>query len=163
MTLVVLGQKERKFSFYTGLYFNWAVYDAKYSSNGNGAGLNLDFSLNTKSKIKPKFEVNYNIFMTEENYVVDVNGHTTPDKNGTACLFVGPVYNLSNRTEVSFNAGPCLIQSEIHLGLKPCLAFYPDKSKIIKLELSLTNIFQPNAIGGSPFGFISFGLGIRLH
>jgi len=163
MTLVAPGQKEKKLTVHSGLFLNWPVYDARFSSNSNGAGLNIDFYLNCKSKIKPKFEVNYNLFMTQETYVVDIDGHTTPDKNGTACILIGSVYHLSKKTEVSFNAGPCFIQSKIHPGIKPSLAIYPDERKIIKLELSLSNIFQPNSIGGNPFGFISFGLGIKLY
>jgi len=162
-TLTVFGQNERKFSFYLGLYKNWSVYDAKYSQNNNGVGLNIDSYLNTKSKIKAKLEVNGNIFMSTEVYIVDIYGHSTPNKNGTVCVFIGPAYDLSNKIELSFNAGPCFIQSDLHLGLKPCAILYPDKKKISKLELSLTNIFQPNAIGGGPFGFISFGIGVRLY
>jgi len=163
LTLLSFGQNERKGSVYLGLYGNWSIYDAEYSPNGNGAGLNIDFYLKNKSRIKPKLEGNFNMFMTEKSYVVDDEGHSTPDKNGTACLFIGPAYKLRDRIEISFNAGPCLIQSDLHLGLKPCAIFYLDRKKVFKLEMSLTNIFQPNAIGSSPFGFISFGMGVRLH
>lgn len=162
-TLTIFGQNEKKLSFYIGLYRNWSIYDAKYSTNGNGIGLNIDSYLNTKSRIKAKLEVNGNMFNNYDLYIVDLEGHHTPDKSGTACVFFGPAYNLSDKIEVSFNVGPCFIQSDLYLGLKPCVILYPGTKKIFKLELSLTNIFQPDAIGGGPFGFISFGIGVRLH
>ena len=161
LSIVSFGQNERKCSAYLGLYSNFPIYDAEYSPNGNGIGLNLDLYPNNKLRLRPKLEANTNMFMTEESYVTDADGHQTPSKNGTTSIFIGPAYNLTGNFEISFNAGTCLVQSKLHLGLKPCAIFYPGKKKILKLELSFTNIFQPDAIGGGPFGFLSFGVGAK--
>jgi hypothetical protein len=158
-SVLVSGQTERKFSLYGNLYGDLTIYDRTIIINPCGAGTGIDWYLNINPVIRPKVELDISFFVTPD---IVFESYPGEEKHFLPCFFAGPSANIGKRVEMSFTAGPGLIQSKIFAGFRPTFSFYTRENKYFKTEISLTHIFQRDQEGKIPFGFISLGIGFNL-
>ncbi|MEI6062199.1 MAG: hypothetical protein WCR72_15970 [Bacteroidota bacterium] len=160
LTLNILGQQSRKVSLFFNFQANKTVYD-RVMQNANGAGPGLELFLNTSTKFKPILEFNWDLFSTSD-VMISKDGNELVKKRSVPSIFIGASYNPLNRLYITFTLGPSFINSEVYLGIKPCVGYYFGRKERFTAKISLTNIFERDAAGNEPFGYMNFGLGARL-
>ncbi len=160
LTLNILGQQSKKVSLFFNLQANKTLYD-RVMPNANGAGAGLELFLNTSTKFKPILEFNWDVFSTSDVMIFQ-DGNELVKKRSVPYVFIGTSYNPLKRLYFTFTFGPSFINSEVYLGIKPCVAYYIGRKERFTAKISLTNIFERDDAGNEPFGYMNFGLGVRL-
>jgi hypothetical protein len=158
--LQISAQTERAISMYLSLHSAKVIYDRV--NTGNGAGLGIEFMLNTKGEVKPKMEFDYDLFGGTDIIKLNREGQELFQKYKVPCVFIGVFYNPINRVNLSFNLGTSFFNSMTYFAVKPSIVIYFDKKQRFEGKVSLTNIFQRDIAGKEPFGYLSFGIGIKL-
>jgi hypothetical protein len=160
IALQISAQTERATSMYLSFHGNQTIYDRV--NTGGGAGVGIEFMLNTKGKIKPKMEFDYDIFSGTDLLKLNNEGQVIFQKRNVPCVFIGVLYNPINRVNLSLNLGTSFFNSKTYFAVKPSIGIYFDKKQRFEGKVSLTNIFQRDDAGKEPFGYLNFGIGIKL-
>ena len=160
IAIQIFGQQERKVAFYLNFQVNNSIYD-RIQHNSRGFGPGLEILLNTNSKFKPILESSWDIFLISKDMVF-IDGKELVKKPKAPGIYIGTSYHPLNKLYFAFTLGPSFINSDVYLGIKPCIGFYFDKKQRFTAKLSLTNIFQRDEASKEPFGYMSLGIGIKL-
>jgi hypothetical protein len=161
-SLTAIAQKKQFANGYLCGHVTEMVYDLfkKYTFTGFGAGAQIHF--NTKHRLKPQIDVAGSLFGTNKILLVFADGTTTGPKQFVATIFAGLVYEPAKRLETGLSAGPAFHDDGTSIGIKPYIAYYLGKKKVIKAYTSLTHIFKPYSFSEKNTGIISAGLAVKL-
>lgn len=158
----VAAQNKRFVNTYLSGHVNKMIYDqfSGFTSTGFGAGIQLQ--LNAKHKLKPQIDITGNLFSINKILFVFPDGTKAGPKQSVATIFAGLVYEPVSRLETGFSAGPAFYNDGTGIGIKPYIAYYMGKKKIVKSQISLTHIYVNNDFYTKNTGIISAGIALKL-
>jgi hypothetical protein len=147
LAIQISGQPVRKMSLFINVHGNKTIYDRVIPNNDKGAGLELGFLINTKTKLRPKMEFDYDLFMGNDKGYLTADNMILVGKRGVPCVFIGDSYFPIKKLNTSLLIGASFFNSDVYFAIKPSIGFYLDNNQRFEAKIALTNIF---------------GLGIRL-
>ena len=154
------GQSSRKVSLLVDFHSNHTLYD-RIIKNANGGGISLGMTINTNWRFKPLFELDYDFFLTTYVLVFE-NGKELVKKNRVPSFFIGSIYSIKDRFFIKGVVGPSIIKSDVYFSIKPSVGFIIDKKQRFSTQLSLVNVFERDAAGNEPFGYVNLAFIIRV-
>lgn len=162
LSLTTIAQKKQFANVYLSGQVSEMVYDLfkKYTFTGFSAGAQILF--NTKHRLKPQIDVTGSLFSTNKILLVFADGTTTGPRQSIATIFAGLVYEPVKRLETGLSAGAAFHDDGASIGIKPYIAYYTGKKKVIKAYTSLTHIFKPYPFSAKNTGIISAGVAVKL-
>lgn len=164
LAAVLLTNAQNKSTINTYLHgqAGFVPYGLFSGFTGGGFGVALQATYQLKSKLKPQVDVSANLFSINKILFVFENGETTGPKQSVITIFGGVNYEPLKHFELAFSAGPAFDDDSIDLGIKPYVAYYLGRKKIVKVHTSLTHLFSPNQYSKQNSGVFNAGLAIKL-
>ncbi len=156
------AQKKQFANAYLSGQISEKVYDLFKKNTFIGFGAGMQLQLNAKHRLKPQIDVTGNFFSINKILFVFADGTTTGPKQFVATIFAGLVYGPVNKFETGVSAGPAFHDDGTSIGIKPYIAYYLGKKKVVKAYTSLTHIFKPYPFSERNTGIISTGLAVKL-
>lgn len=156
------GQNQHKISGYIDFHINKTIYDRTLSNNAGGFGAGLQVFINTKTKFRPGIEISSDAFGGTKELYLTSDGRPIYAKDVVSNILLGSEYRVSEKLYLNTSAGPCFFNSAIYLAIKPAIGiFFPGNQRLVA-KISLTHVFQKDAISNASFGFVNFGIGVKL-
>lgn len=162
MTLFTVAQKKLPLNLFLHGQGSIIAYDVFKQFSGGGAGIGFQSCLKSKNKLKPQIDACINLFSINKILILFENGEKTGAKGVVGSIMGGLVYEPINRAELAFAAGPAFHIDGVDLGVKPYVAYYTGKNKVLKVHASLTHIWGQHKYYNKNTGIISAGLAIKL-
>ena len=159
------GQTQRKVSTYLLTQYNNTLYDYTIGNNPWGIGLALQTFCNDKTRFKPTIELTGDIYLEDDKVLkLDPDGSVPKNDNsisGMINIFVGSSFHPTQSLYLSFVAGPCFIDGQTLVGLKPSIGFYFSGNQRWTSKLSYINIFNRGK-AKKDFGSVSLAISCKL-
>jgi hypothetical protein len=159
---VASAQKKQSVNLFVSGYASNMIYDEFSGFTFTGLGAGIQLHLNAAHKLKPQIDVAGNLFPINKIAFILPDGSISGPKQSVATIFAGFVYEPLNRLETGLSTGPAFHDDGTDIGIKPHLAYYLGKKKIIKAHASFTHIFVHNQFSNYNTGIINAGLAVKL-
>lgn len=160
--LLTYAQKKSTINTYLHGQAGFVPYGLFSGFTGGGFGGALQATCQLKSKLKPQLDVSANLFSINKILFVFENGETTGPKQSVITIFGGINYEPSKKFELALSAGPAFDDDGTDFGIKPYVAYYLGRKKIVKVHSSLTHLFSPNQYSKKNSGVFNAGLAVKL-
>jgi hypothetical protein len=161
-TQFAICQKKQPVNLFLTGQTSFIAYDQFIGFSGGGFGAGLQTVFNINHKLKAQIDVSANLFSIIKVAFILPDSTVTGAKQSITTIFGGFVYEPVNRFEAGLSCGLASHDDGTDFGIKPCVAYYLGKKKIIKAHASLTHIFVRNKWYNSNTGVINAGLAIKL-
>jgi hypothetical protein len=155
-------QEQDKVSGYIDLHINKTVYDRTLSNNAGGFGAGLQAFIHTKTKFSPAIEISSDAFGGTKQLYLTSDGKPIYAKDVVSNILLGSEYRVSKKIYFNVSAGPCFFNSAIYFAVKPAVGIFFPGNQLLVAKISLTHVFQRDNISNESFGFVNFGLGVKL-
>ncbi len=157
----VNGQQKKRFTTNIDLHINSTLYDRTIDNNGTGFGVALQGILQTRSKFAATMEISEDVYGGTKVFYMTSSGEPIYGKSGVATILLGPLYNISSKLNVGVIGGMGFFNDESYFAIKPSINYQLFNNKIIG-KFAWANIFQKDNISDESFGYLSFGIGVKL-
>jgi hypothetical protein len=155
-------QKQDKVSGYIDLHIDKTIYDRTLSNNAGGFGAGVRVFINTKTKFTPGIEISSDAFGGTKELYLTSDGRPIYAKDVVSDILLGSGYSVSKQFYFNVSAGPCFFNSSIYLAVKPAIGIFFPGNQLFVAKISLTQVFQRDNISNESFGFLNFGIGVKL-
>ena len=155
------AQKARKISTNLDFHLNRTIYDRTLSNNGVGFGLALQAQLNSNTKFTPALEIASDVYGGTKELFLTTDGKPIYAKSSVTTIVAGALYNVSPDFYSGGMIGAGFFNSKAYFAIKPVIG-YQFLNKRLIAKISWVNIFQRDDISDQSFGYVSFGLGLKL-
>jgi hypothetical protein len=164
LAVALLTNAQHKSAINTYLHgqAGFVPYGLFSSFTGGSFGGALQATYQLKSKLKPQLDISANLFSINKILFVFENGETTGPKQSIITVFGGFNYEPLKHFELAFSAGPAFDDDGTDFGIKPYVAYYLGRKKIVKIHTSLTHLFSPSQYSKKNSGVFNAGFAIKL-
>ncbi len=163
ITTIAFGQKEHKNSSYLYLQYTSTIHDQTIGNNPWGLGLDLQTFWNTKTIIKPSFEISGDLYLEDDKTLRIQSGIELEAVKSVVNLFGGGSFHAVKNIYFSLLGGPSLINGKPLLGIKPSIGLCFSNDQKWAAKLSYINIFNRGQVAKEDFSSISFSIGLKLY
>lgn len=157
----IVSFAQKKVGGYIDFHMNKTIYDRTLFNNPGGVGGNAALMINSKHAVKAIVEFAAEGFGGTELIYFASDGSSIGPKREVYSVMAGSVYEHKN-LYVGCSAGPVFLSQGTYGGIKPVVGYYFSKTKRLVGKISLTNVFQRDHAGNKDFGFLGFGIGVKL-
>ena len=162
LPLFCFAQEKHKLHSYIAFHVDATMYDRTRTNNAGGFGGGLETYLLTNSKFRPTLAVSGDAFGGTKEMYLTSDGRPIYAKSTVVSILAGSTYQASERVYINLAAGPSFFNSDVHMSLRPTIGVYFPANRQFVFKTSFTHVWQHDDISNEPFGFLNFGLGIRL-
>jgi hypothetical protein len=160
--LSCFGQKERIVSTFLSIQGSVTQYDRTKSNNSGAFGFGVQATINTKTWIRPTVEVNGDLSGGTKELITTNDGKIIESKQEVLGIYAGPLFQPIDWMFVSATAGNSIYNDKSHFGIRPSIGFFPFHHQRVEAKASFTYICQRDDISNKSFGYLSFGIGIKI-
>lgn len=137
------------------------LYDRTRQQNGTGFGGSVQIAVPINQKIKAFMEgTAFALGGTKD--ILIINGEPLIPKDAINSIHAGITYRIANTCWINTSAGPSFFLNETKLGFRQAIQIFTSKKEKLGFYCSFDHVLRENSLYSSNFGYLSFGLMVRL-
>jgi hypothetical protein len=157
------GQTPGKITSYLLTQFNATRSDATKGNNPWGMGLGVQAFLNNKTKFRPIIEVSGDAYLEDDKVLrIDSAGSPLEGVRAMSNLLIGISFSATKNIYLSLMAGPCFINGQALMTVKPSFGWYFSESGKWTGQISYISVFNRGNKVKADFNSLSFSIGLKL-
>jgi hypothetical protein len=155
------AQKQKKLSVNLDIHINNTLYDRTLPNNATGFGFGMQTLIITNSPWKGIVDLAADAYGGTKQLFLTVDGKPVYSKSDVVTAFAGVVFEPNSKWYGGITAGTAIFNSHVYFGLKPLIGIPFLRQRMI-FKIGMVHIFQRDEISNQSFGYLTFGLGVKL-
>ena len=155
------AQKPGSISCNIDIHINNTLYDRTLPNNGTGFGLGIQGLVKMNPQCMGVIDVATDAYGGTKQLFLTADGKPIYSKGGVVTAFAGAVFQPYSKWYVGITAGAAFFNSNAWFGIKPLIGI-PFLHQRLIFKMGMVNIFQRDEVSHQNFGYLTFGLGVKL-